>query len=224
MENKLKVYELLMDENDDKIGIRYISIVTNPAIEANFIKFSIDTDIKTEEYKTTFKVQDAEKRYLLGPVCIPDIPIYRKEVDTLGNITSEYYVTMSKDTIEKVMRKFMKNGFTKNIDQNHSVDLKDVYIIENWIIGSDPKKDKSSLYGLDYPEGTWMTTIFCENEDYWNQYLKGKNDLNGFSIDGMLNKSMNPIAEMTKLSSHLENEPDFNELADILIDFLNKME
>jgi hypothetical protein len=47
----------------------------------------------------------------------------------------------------------------------------------------DTEKDKSRLYGMDMPVGTWMISMKVNNPDIWENYVKtGK--VKGFSIEG----------------------------------------
>ena len=54
--------------------------------------------------------------------------------------------------------------------------------VESWIV-EDKAKDKTALYGLDVPVGTWMGSVKVNNEDGWNEYVK-TNKVKGFSIEG----------------------------------------
>jgi hypothetical protein len=55
-------------------------------------------------------------------------------------------------------------------------------IVESWIV-EDKTMDKSKVYGLDVPEGTWMVTMKVNNDEIWNDYVK-ENKVKGFSIEG----------------------------------------
>ena len=44
-------------------------------------------------------------------------------------------------------------------------------------------KDKTALYGLDAPVGSWVGSVKVDNDEVWNDYVKtGK--VKGFSIEG----------------------------------------
>jgi hypothetical protein len=51
------------------------------------------------------------------------------------------------------------------------------------------EKDKSSLYGLNVPVGTWMGTFKIDNEDIWQNYVK-TGDVKGFSIEGLFGHNL----------------------------------
>jgi hypothetical protein len=55
-------------------------------------------------------------------------------------------------------------------------------LVESWIV-EDKVKDKTALYGLDVPVGTWMGSVKVNNDDVWNEYVK-TNKVKGFSIEG----------------------------------------
>ena len=57
----------------------------------------------------------------------------------------------------------------------------DGYMLESWIV-EDVNKDKQQLYGMEYPEGTWMGAYKVEDKDTWQKVKDGV--VNGFSIEG----------------------------------------
>ena len=69
----MKIIELILDEDQEEAGIDAISIVENPAIEEDFIALKND-QLKLAEVSK-------EKKLLMGPLLIPNKPIYRKNED-----------------------------------------------------------------------------------------------------------------------------------------------
>ena len=67
----LDIVELFLDDSDLETGIDAISIVESPAIEEDFIA------LKSKEFK--FKQIDKKKKILMGPLLVPNKPIYRKD-------------------------------------------------------------------------------------------------------------------------------------------------
>ena len=118
--------------------------------------------------KQYFKIDNEEKRIVLGPAMIPDLKIFRK--DSKGN---PYYVYFSSETIKMIAEKYMKNKYTDNNDQMHDGKaVKDVYVIESWI--KEDQSDKSSKYGYEStPIGTWFVSMKVKNEEIWKQILPG---------------------------------------------------
>ena len=163
----MKMIELILDE-DEAIGVEAISVVENPAIESDFIALN-KQEIKLAEI-------NKEKRLLMGALLIPQKPIYRR------NGEDEYYIFFSKKTVARASQMYLQNGNQSQSTLEHDKQLKGLTLVESWIV-QDKAKDKTALYGLDVPVGTWMGSVKVENEDLWNDYVKtGK--VKGFSIEG----------------------------------------
>ena len=159
--------ELILDE-DEAIGVEAISVVENPAIESDFIALN-NQEIKLAEI-------NKEKRLLMGALLIPQKPIYRR------NGEEEYYIFFSKKTVARASQMYLQNGNQSQSTLEHDAQLKGLTLVESWIV-EDKAKDKTALYGLDVPVGTWMGSVKVENEELWNDYVKtGK--VKGFSIEG----------------------------------------
>ena len=159
--------ELILDE-DEAIGVEAISVVENPAIESDFIALN-NQEIKLAEI-------NKEKRLLMGALLIPQKPIYRR------NGEEEYYIFFSKKTVARASQMYLQNGNQSQSTLEHDKQLKDLTLVESWIV-EDKTKDKTALYGLDVPVGTWMGSVKVENDEIWNDYVKtGK--VKGFSIEG----------------------------------------
>ena len=164
----MEIIELLLDEESENAGIEAISIVSAPAIKESFIA------MKEHEVKMA-KVNEEEK-LLMGAALIPEKPIYRQENE------KEYYVYFSKDTVKKASQLFFMNGNQNNATLEHQKAIDGMSIVESWIV-EDKTMDKSRVYGLDVPEGTWMVTMKVNNDEIWNDYVK-ENKVKGFSIEG----------------------------------------
>jgi hypothetical protein len=164
----MKIIELILDEEQDDIGVDAISIVESPAIESDFVALK-NQEIKLAEV-------DKEKKILMGALLIPNKPIYRNGGE------GEYYIYFSKDTIVKASQMFLQNGNQSRSTLEHAQALNGLTLVESWIV-EDKAKDKTALYGLDVPVGTWMGSVKVNNEDVWNEYVK-TNKVKGFSIEG----------------------------------------
>jgi len=164
----MEIIELILDENEEMTGIEAVSIVESPAIESDFIALA------SEEVQLA-KV-DEEKKLLMGAALIPNKPIYRKRNDT------DFYVYFSKDTVRKASEMFFQNGNQNNATLEHDMSLKGLTVVESWIV-EDNKMDKSAMYGLTVPNGTWMISMKVNNDEVWQEYVK-ENKVKGFSIEG----------------------------------------
>jgi hypothetical protein len=164
----MKIIELILDEEDFEAGVEAISIVESPAIESDFVALK-NQEIKLAEV-------DKEKKILMGALLIPNKPIYRNGSE------GEYYIYFSKDTIVKASQMFLQNGNQSNSTLEHNQALNGLTLVESWLV-EDKAKDKTALYGLDVPVGTWMGSVKVNNDDVWNEYVK-TNKVRGFSIEG----------------------------------------
>ena len=112
----------------------------------------------------------------MGALLIPQKPIYRKS----GK--EEYYIFFSRKTVERASQMYLQNGNQSQSTLEHDKQLKGLTLVESWIV-EDKEKDKTALYGLDVPVGTWMGSVKVDNDEVWNDYVKsGK--VKGFSIEG----------------------------------------
>jgi len=159
--DKLPLYELKIQDAEDEVFA--LSLVENPAIEADWVYFSKD---KKEEVK--FATIDSDKHLIIAPVLIPDKKIIR--IDDMGK---EYLVFFTKDTIEKLAQNYLKNGYQDKATFEHSKNIDgDVTVVESWVSESSTK-DKSSLYfNRTFPAGTWFVTFKVNNDTLWKDYIK----------------------------------------------------
>jgi hypothetical protein len=132
----------------------------------------------TQDELSTFQVFNTEQRLVVGPAMIPDKMIIRR-----NEITGEiYYVYFTAETIKKLQQKFMIQKLLDKTNVEHGRKfLNDVDVVESWIV-DNREKDKQQVFGMDYPEGTWMVTMKVTDDDTWNKVKDGK--LKGFSVQG----------------------------------------
>ena len=165
----MRIVELVIDEFDELAGIEAISVVENPAIEEDFIALKDHQEISLAE-------MDKEKKILLGPLLIPNKPIYRK------NQEDEYYIYFSRETVRKASEGFLMKGNQSKSTIEHQHSIKGLTLVESWLV-EDEVHDKSRKYGMNVPVGTWMGAIKVNNDEVWNEYVKtGK--VKGFSVEG----------------------------------------
>jgi len=187
----MKIVELILDEDQEFNGIEAISVVENPAIEEDFIALK-NQEIKLAEI-------NKEKRILLGALLIPNKPIYRK------NAEQEYYIYFSKDTVRKASELYLMRGNQNNSTLEHQYELNGLSLVESWII-EDKEKDKTALYNMDLPLGTWVGAVKVNNDEVWNDYVKtGK--VKGFSIEGyFVDKAERPKEPVQDQLAKIEEE------------------
>ena len=168
------IYELVIeDENIDEVFA--ISLVEEPAIESNFVFF--------DKEKVQFAALNDEKRLVMGPILIPDKQILR--IDGEGK---PYHVFFKPETIKKLSEMYLKKKYTDSSTLEHDKKINGVTLVESWIKES-LTKDKSSLYGLNTPVGSWMGTFKIDNDEIWNDYVK-TGEVKGFSIEGLFGHNL----------------------------------
>ena len=190
----MKIVELVIDEADEQSGIEAISVVESPAIEENFVALN--------KHEILLKEVDSEKRILMGAALVPNKQIYRRNEKT----DEEYYIYFSEDTVRKASELFFKKSNHQNATLEHSENVEGTTIVESWIV-EDSKKDKSAIYGMDMPKGTWMVSMKIDNDEIYKKAKDG--DIKGFSIEGY-------FADKYDLNTNLENIEIINKLKDLL--------
>ena len=189
----MKLIELIIDETMELSGIDAISIVESPAIEENWIALS-----SQKEYK--FAEVDKEKKIIMGALLVPDKPIYRRDEEN-----GEYNIFFSKDTIRKCMEMFFQNGNQSNATFEHIETISGLTLVESWIV-EDANMDKTKLYELNVPLGSWVGTMKVNNDVIWNDFIKtGK--VKGFSIEGYFaDKATLSLKQENKEEAEIEDE------------------
>ena len=168
------IYELVIeDENIDEVFA--ISLVEEPAIESNFVFF--------DKEKVHFAALSDEKRLVMGPILIPDKKILR--IDGEGK---PYHVFFKPETIKKLSEMYLKKKYTDKSTLEHDAKINGVTLVESWVKESITK-DKSALYNLNVPVGTWMGTFKIDNDTIWNDYVK-TGEVKGFSIEGLFGHNL----------------------------------
>ena len=162
----LPLYDIDLGDLNSENGMFRNSLGAAPAIEENFIHFK---DERIEFFK------DEEKRQVVGPIMIPNKPIYRRNEDV-----GEYYIRFTEKAIDDIMYKYSKDGKFNLFNIEHTDQNFDgVTMLEIWKKESDA--DKSSKYGYDLPDGTVFVKAQIEDESLWSSIKTG--EINGFSIE-----------------------------------------
>ena len=178
----MELREMIIEDEDEN-GVYAISLVASPATEEEFVMLSKQTpvDVKMAEVS-------ADEQLLLGLVLQPNQKIYRKDEKS----GEEYEIYFSEQTIKKAAQLYLMDGNQHNVTFEHEAKIKDVSMVESWII-SDSKKDKSAAYGKEYPVGSWMAVMKVHNKDMWEEF-KANGIIKGFSLEGMFTPKVKNIA------------------------------
>jgi hypothetical protein len=175
MTKDIPVYKITIDpeySDGEELGIEQIAFTSQPAVITKGMAF--------DENKRLFFSDDLKYR-VVAPAMIP-MQIYRKDDED-----GEYFVSFDQTTIEQIHSKFMQDLSNRDVfNLEHDTDKTvPAYVLEAWLVGSDPKKDKAySSYGIEVPEGTLMITAQVTDKDYYNELVN--NEQIGFSIEGFL--------------------------------------
>ena len=201
---KIKKYRVGIDSETEAI-----SMVTEPAIESDFVFLSKDKAIVKEAFSSD------EKHMVYGAVLRPDFPIYRNDGE------NEYYLEFTSESIERMARDYMMNYRQGNVTIQHEEYANEVFMVESWI-KQDMDKDKSVSVGLDksLPIGTWFCGFYVNNNDVWERIKSG--ELKGFSVEAMID--LEDFAKVKKEDEFEMNESFWSKLKSIVNEALGKKE
>lgn len=167
MAKKIKRYKVGCDSETYAI-----SMVDMPAIESDFVALE-----KQEEEKVQVFLESNERHMVYGAALIPDKDIYR------NNGEQEFYISFTKESIEKMSQEFMKEYRQNEVTLDHEEMANDITITESWLV-EDSYKDKANALGINVPEGTWMVGMKVNQIDVWERVKSG--ELKGFSVESMI--------------------------------------
>lgn len=194
------IYKAALTENPEETGMYLISLVDDPAVEANFMAFS-------KEKYLSFKVENEEKRIVTGLVMAADRPILRQDLDGL------YYIMYDKDTINAMAERFLAMGLANNVDTQHNFEIeKDVFLREMYI--KDTERGISPAGFEDVEDGSLFATYHILNDEVWEKVKSG--EFKGFSLAGIFQE-----VEMSKVEDDITDE-EYEEAMGY-IDQLNRM-
>jgi hypothetical protein len=162
----MKLFELVIDDTMDEIFA--LSFVSDPAIEVHGTYFHKDK-VQFREIK--------EEGLFVAPILVPNKRIFR--MDGEGK---PYEVFFSPETIKKLSQMYLKRKYQDSITIEHEDKVKDVTLVESWIKESK-LQDKSKLYGIDVPVGSWLGTFKIDNEEIKDKFRKG--EISAVSIEGL---------------------------------------
>lgn len=200
-----KIIELIIDEEERDFGVDAISLVSEPAIQENFLAFKDQS-----KSKFTFAVADLERKILIGPALIPNKQIHRFNRKT----GEDYYVWFSRQTVRKASQLFLQNNKHHNATLEHAEKIQDLSVVESWI--KESEVDKSAAYGFRVPVGSWLVAIKVNNDKIWDEQIK-EGKVKGFSIEGFFtNKFEYRKKKLEEITSNYSEEKLENEIRKII--------
>lgn len=205
MAKKIKKYKVGCDSETYAI-----SMVEAPAIESDFVALS-----KEEEEKQQVFLESNERHMLYGAALIPEKDIYR------NNGEQEFYISFTKESIEKMSQDFMKEYRQHEVKTDHDEVANEVCVVESWLV-EDSYKDKANALGINVPEGTWMVGMKVNNIETWERVKSG--ELKGFSVESML--TLEEFSKQNDNNMNIEtNDMNFwNKMKEVLAEVFSKKE
>lgn len=166
----LKTYYISVNESDET-GLSFVSFVTNPAIEVNWLAFDED-----EPLTTNFSIDSEEQRIVYAPAIVANKPIYRRKDDY------EFQVVFTPESIKKIVEKYSAEGLLNSVDfQHNETPIKDVIMIQSFIVDREKGIAPNGVFS-DIPDGSWMCSFKINNDELWEQVKNGT--VKGFSVAG----------------------------------------
>ena len=185
-----KITELIISDENAELSIDCISLVSQPAIEVDFVYMD-----KQKKNLTMSKVDEFSKE-IISPALIPDKPIFRYDPNT----DEEFHVYFSKKTVKQASEMYLRYNNHHKATYQHEERIGGILTTESWII-EDPENDKSNIYGYKLKKGTWMVKMKIENEEIWSKIRDG--ELRGVSIEGFF---VDRLQAMSKESTPTDAE------------------
>lgn len=206
MAKKIKKYKVGCDSETYAI-----SMVEAPAIESDFVALS-----KEEEDKQQVFLESNERHMVYGAALIPEKDIYR------NNGEQEFYISFTKESIEKMSQDFMKEYRQHEVKTDHEDVANEVCVVESWLV-EDSYKDKANALGINVPEGTWMVGMKVNNIETWERVKSG--ELKGFSVESMLTLEEFSKQNNNNMTINETNEMGFwNKMKEVLAEAFSKKE
>lgn len=199
----MKIFEFIINPEDQELGMKAISIVDRPAMESEFIAFN-----KTEK-KVRYKLKDEKKYIVSGLALIPDKLIYRVDEDG-----EDYLGYFSAETIEMIVSKFMKestNGTLENVNLQHDgQDKVQAHLIESFILRTSEMVDAVKAMGIEEAVlGAWFVSYKFDNKEDYDKAVS--EEFTGFSVEVVLQRELklnknnnNNNKLMTKVKSFID--------------------
>lgn len=205
MAKKIKKYKVGCDSETYAI-----SMVEAPAIESDFVALA-----EQKEEKQQVFLESNERHMVYGAALIPEKDIYR------NNGEQEFYISFTKESIEKMSQDFMKEYRQHEVKTDHDEVANEVCVVESWLV-EDSYKDKANALGINVPEGTWMVGMKVNNIETWERVKAG--ELKGFSVESML--TLEEFSKQNDNNMNIEtNDMNFwNKMKEVLAEVFSKKE
>ena len=187
----MRLYELIIsDEEVDEVFA--ISMVDDPAIEA-YGEYFDKEEVHFKEIK--------EEGLFMAPILIPDKKILR-----LDGSGVPYEVYFSPETIKRLSQMYLEKKYQDSVTLEHDGKIEGITLVETWIKESR-EKDKSKLYGLNVPVGSWLGTFKIDNDEMRDKFRSG--EVSAVSIEGIFEHLEKTPKEQMQSAMLMESFVDF---------------
>lgn len=187
--NEIPCYEaVLFDENS---GIFKVSLVSNPAVKSNFLKFKENQEMK-------YSVIDEEQRIILGCIMRCDYPIYRCDEQN-----GEYYISFNRETIEEMATKWFYDYTFNAINLQHTEGTEQggLFLMQSFI--KDSEKGINPKGFEDISDGSLFAQYRVDNDEVWADIKAGK--YVGFSLEGRFGVEPQMVEDEPQIIDSIED-------------------
>ena len=101
---------------------------------------------------------------------------------------------------------YLEKKYQNSVTLEHDGKVEGITLVETWIKESR-EKDKSKLYGLNVPVGSWLGTFKIDNEEMREKFRKG--DVSAVSIEGIFEHLEKTPKEQLQSAMLMESFADF---------------
>lgn len=180
---------------DDSCGIESVALVRYPATQTNWQWF--DADVKCFSF-------DEDRHLITSVLMVADTPIYRRDPDG-----TEYYVQYTKESLEVMALKFVKDGRLTKVNLEHTDTYVDGLTVTE-LFFKNIKRGINPVEFVQIPDGSLFVTYKVENDVVWS-LIKDKL-VSGFSLQGQFAAKIeeetppSSIEELNSLIREVEKE------------------
>lgn len=187
----LPVFKAVIEDEQD--GMKRMSLVSSPAVEYGFLKFS------TERQPVRLSVHDEERRLIYGVLARADMPIYRS--DAMG----EYFIVFSRDAIRMMAERYIAEGRANmfNLQHEDGSEVEGVRMVQ-WFI-KDTARGIAPAEFPDVEDGSLFGEFHVLNDEVWEGIKRG--DFRGFSLEGFF--GMEPAEGILSTEKVAEDVKDY---------------
>ena len=165
----IPVFKAYIDE--DGGGMERISLVTDPAVDYDFLKFG------RERRPVQLSVADEERHLIYGVIMRANMPIYRWDPQW-----GEYFILFTPELIRAMAEKYIAEGRAGafNLQHEDGSDVEGVQMVQ-WFI-KDGARGVAPAEFPDVEDGSLFGEFHVTDDALWQRIKRG--EFKGFSLEG----------------------------------------